>query len=83
MLDEDDFHRDLFTIFREAGSKILVHCRYGISRSASTVIAYLMKKKGWNMADTLDYVVKRRDIVQPNPGFTNQLITYEGILNSR
>eukprot|EP00111_Clytia_hemisphaerica_P019388 TCONS_00057231-protein len=67
---------------REAGSKILVHCRYGISRSASTVIAYLMKKEGWTMAHTIDYVVDKREIVQPNPGFTKQLIIYEGILNS-
>lgn len=67
---------------RLAGSKVLVHCRHGISRSASTVIAYLMKKRGWSMRETLEYVVERRDIVQPNPAFQNQLIVYDGILNS-
>ena len=31
----------------------------------------------------MKYVKARRNIVQPNSGFWKQLITYEGILNSR
>ncbi|XP_020623515.1 uncharacterized protein LOC110061038, partial [Orbicella faveolata] len=67
---------------KNAGSKVLVHCRMGISRSASTVIAYGMKEYGWSLGDTMKYVKARRSVVQPNAGFWKQLITYEGILIS-
>lgn len=67
---------------KDAGSKVLVHCRMGISRSASTVIAYGMKEYGWTLGETMKYVKARRSVVQPNAGFWKQLITYEGILNS-
>ncbi|XP_078362071.1 uncharacterized protein LOC144646386 isoform X3 [Oculina patagonica] len=67
---------------KDAGSNVLVHCRMGISRSASTVIAYGMKEYGWSLGETMKYVKARRNVVQPNAGFWKQLITYEGILNS-
>ena len=47
------------------------------------VIAYGMKEYGWSLGDTMKYVKARRSVVQPNAGFWKQLITYEGILNSR
>jgi len=42
-----------------------------------------MKKKGWSLTETIQFVEKRREIIQPNPGFIKQLIIFEGILNSR
>ena len=42
-----------------------------------------MKEYGWSLGDSMKYVKARRNIVQPNSGFWKQLITYEGILNSR
>eukprot|EP00112_Aurelia_sp_Birch-Aquarium-sp1_P011105 Seg2342.1 transcript_id=Seg2342.1/GoldUCD/mRNA.D3Y31 product="Protein phosphatase Slingshot 1" protein_id=Seg2342.1/GoldUCD/D3Y31 len=65
-----------------AGSKVLVHCRRGISRSASSVIAYAMKSRGWSLKESMEYVKNCRSIVDPNAGFQKQLIIYEGILNS-
>jgi protein-tyrosine phosphatase len=41
----------------------------GISRSASVVIAYLMKELGLPMLDAMTYTRKKRPIVFPNPGF--------------
>ncbi|CAF1042675.1 unnamed protein product [Adineta steineri] len=58
----------------------LVHCKMGISRSASTVLAYLMKENNHSLADALEHVKKRRSCINPNGGFRNQLIIYEGIL---
>ncbi|CAF4803183.1 unnamed protein product [Rotaria sp. Silwood1] len=58
----------------------LVHCKMGISRSASTVLAYLMKENNQSLADALEHVKKRRSCINPNGGFRNQLVIYEGIL---
>ncbi|CAF0919534.1 unnamed protein product [Rotaria sordida] len=58
----------------------LVHCKMGISRSASTVLAYLMKENNHSLIDALEYVKTRRSCINPNGGFRNQLVIYEGIL---
>ncbi|XP_050983620.1 protein phosphatase Slingshot homolog 3 [Labeo rohita] len=67
---------------RKSGQAILVHCKMGVSRSASTVIAYLMKQQGWTLDHALNHVRERRPIVQPNEGFLKQLHTYSGILSA-
>ncbi len=77
-----------------AGSSVLVHCKMGVSRSASTVIAYAMKQYSWSLEVAYAYVKvwphkhgrhaqKRRSIVKPNEGFRQQLIVYEGILRAQ
>uniref|UniRef100_A0A3Q3G0J5 protein-serine/threonine phosphatase n=1 Tax=Labrus bergylta TaxID=56723 RepID=A0A3Q3G0J5_9LABR len=65
---------------RKAGSKCLVHCKMGISRSASTVIAYAMKEYGWDLDTALEYVKEKRAVTKPNPAFMKQLEEYQGIL---
>ncbi|XP_060783205.1 protein phosphatase Slingshot homolog 3 [Neoarius graeffei] len=67
---------------RKSGQSVLVHCKMGVSRSASTVIAYLMKQQGWTLEEGLNHVRERRPIVQPNDGFLRQLHTYSGILHA-
>ncbi|CAH2321404.1 phosphatase Slingshot homolog 3 isoform X2 [Pelobates cultripes] len=67
---------------RQMGTCVLVHCKMGVSRSASTVIAYAMKQYEWTYDEALEYVKKKRNIVQPNPGFTRQLQIYQGILGA-
>ncbi|KAI0982380.1 hypothetical protein GJ496_009237 [Pomphorhynchus laevis] len=66
----------------EQGKGCLVHCKMGISRSAATVIAYLMKKNDWTLDEAFTYVHKRRSCVRPNTGFMDQLQVYEGILKA-
>ncbi|XP_055650457.1 protein phosphatase Slingshot homolog 2 isoform X4 [Falco peregrinus] len=65
---------------KKTGSKCLVHCKMGVSRSASTVIAYAMKEYGWNLDRAYDYVKERRTVTKPNPSFMRQLEEYQGIL---
>lgn len=68
---------------RKAGSKCLVHCKMGVSRSASTVIAYAMKEYGWNLERAHSFVKDRRTVTNPNPSFMRQLEEYQGILLAR
>ncbi|RMC05823.1 hypothetical protein DUI87_17366 [Hirundo rustica rustica] len=63
-------------------SKCLVHCKMGVSRSASTVIAYAMKEFGWSLEKAYNYVKQKRSITRPNAGFMRQLLEYEGILDA-
>lgn len=65
---------------RQAGSKVLVHCKMGVSRSASVVIAYAMKSNNWDFKRALQFVKEKRNCIKPNKGFTAQLETYQGIL---
>eukprot|EP01001_Neometanema_parovale_P006920 NODE_3254_length_1251_cov_138.421986_g3090_i0.p1 GENE.NODE_3254_length_1251_cov_138.421986_g3090_i0~~NODE_3254_length_1251_cov_138.421986_g3090_i0.p1 ORF type:complete len:223 (-),score=24.25 NODE_3254_length_1251_cov_138.421986_g3090_i0:503-1171(-) len=48
---------------------VLVHCRRGISRSATIVISYIMKFLGKSFEDAFDFVKQKRDIINPNLGF--------------
>ncbi|KAK9520569.1 hypothetical protein VZT92_020445 [Zoarces viviparus] len=65
---------------KKAGAKCLVHCKMGVSRSASTVIAYAMKEYGWDLDTAFDYVKEKRAVTKPNPSFMKQLEEYQGIL---
>ncbi|GFN76842.1 protein phosphatase slingshot [Plakobranchus ocellatus] len=67
---------------RNNNSKVLVHCKMGISRSASTVMAFLMKDRRWSVDEAFTFVKARRSCVQPNAGFMEQLNMYEGILTA-
>jgi protein tyrosine phosphatase len=83
----DTEEEDIEKYFEECGEyidnvirnngKILVHCSYGISRSATIVIAYLMKYKGMRLNEAYKYVKDRRDIIEPNMGFKIKLDTYD------
>jgi protein phosphatase slingshot len=67
---------------KDNGSVVLVHCKKGISRSSSTVIAYIMKEYGWSLNAALSHVKKRRNCITPNEGFMEQLQTFDGILQA-
>ncbi|CAH0557977.1 unnamed protein product [Brassicogethes aeneus] len=55
---------------------VFVHCYFGVSRSATVVLAYYMKKYKLGFAEALEKVKKRRSIVHPNYGFVAQLKLY-------
>lgn len=59
------------------GETVLIHCRAGISRSATICIAYIMAKFGMKAEEAIDFVQARRKIILPNIGFIEQLLAFE------
>jgi protein-tyrosine phosphatase len=55
----------------------------GVSRSASVVIAYLIREKQMSYFDALYFVRSKRKFVSPNSGFCNDLFRFEQILLAR
>lgn len=56
---------------------ILVHCHAGLSRSATIVCAYLIRKNGWSCEEAVSFVKKKRNRIRPNEGFIKMLKDYE------
>lgn len=52
---------------------VLIHCTTGGSRSATMVIAYLMRRYQWQRDAAIAYVRKKTGRVRPNQGFWEQL----------
>lgn len=74
---------DTYDFIENADGAILVHCREGVSRSATIMIAYLMRKFNVPYQAALEFVQKKRAVVQPNKGFQKELKQYEEILLER
>lgn len=77
----DDTYKYI-TKARKEGSKVLVHCKMGVSRSASVVIAYAMKAYNWDFSQAWKHVKEKRNCIKPNNSFLLQLETYQGILDA-
>jgi len=65
---------------KDYGGVCLVHCKMGISRSVSTVVAYLIKENKWSKEQAMNYVKSCRPIANPNEGFMKQLDEWEGMI---
>lgn len=59
------------------GYSCLVHCAAGVSRSATIVLAYIMRKLRVSLSDALTCLRADRPCVQPNLGFMFQLRAYQ------
>lgn len=55
---------------------ILIHCYMGSSRSASIVLAYLIYKYNYSLNDALLFLKNKRNIVNINVNFINDVKTY-------
>ncbi|KAF9390258.1 Dual specificity protein phosphatase 10 [Podila verticillata] len=62
---------------RSSGGKILVHCQLGVSRSASLVIAYVMKAENKSLTEAYDFVKDRSGVISPNMSLMYQLAEFE------
>lgn len=81
----DGMHHDIagtfsqFFDFAEAATasdpnaKLFVHCEVGVSRSATLVVALLMKTEGLSFFEAVCRVRSKRIQVLPNIGFASQL----------
>ncbi|CAG8616184.1 12678_t:CDS:10 [Dentiscutata erythropus] len=68
------------SVLDQEDGNILVHCHQGVSRSASVVIAYIMRSKQQSLDDALSFVKGRRSAIRPNTGFLQQLKKYESTI---
>ena len=82
LLKEFDRTNKFIQEAREQGTSCLVHCKMGVSRSASVVLAYLMKENNWNYEQAFQFTKQKRNCINPNESFRQQLATYESILNA-
>jgi predicted protein tyrosine phosphatase len=61
------------SVLAQAGTNILVHCRAGVSRSASICCAIVARDRKLSAAAAIAFVKQRRSCVCPNAGFLEQL----------
>lgn len=89
LIDERGLLREALDFIRQCesehseggdGGALLVHCMQGVSRSASVVIAYLMESGNMSMDEALALVQSRREVANPNRGFSKHLRKIESKL---
>lgn len=61
----------------KSGRSVLVHCQQGVSRSASIVIAYLIRNHGMTFDAAQAFVKHKRACIKPNSGFVKALQEWE------
>lgn len=82
----DDPRQEIINLFPETfawieqqfgeGRNVIVHCAAGVSRSATVVIAYLIRKHQWVFDEAFSFVKSKRSLISPNSGFIAALKTY-------
>jgi hypothetical protein len=59
------------------GTSVLVHCEMGVSRSATVVLAYLMRYHNRTRDESYILLKQRRPSMDPNEGFWQQLLLWQ------
>jgi hypothetical protein len=62
---------------RAANARVLVHCEWGINRSATATLAYLVRRCDMTLRDALKHCRARRRVTQPLNAYIEQLATLE------
>ncbi|KAJ2480621.1 tyrosine/serine/threonine protein phosphatase [Coemansia sp. RSA 2131] len=87
--DESDlaqYFDSTFAYIDEARSQhrgVLVHCQLGVSRSASLVVAYVMRTMRVGFEAAYEYVRQRAPCISPNIALIAQLSEYGRVLGAR
>ena len=79
-LQHFDRTNELLREIAEKNERCLVHCAAGVSRSATIVLAYLMKYHHHTLRDAFLFLMEKRPQIWPNEGFLLQLLRYESEL---
>jgi len=78
--DLEKMMNNLWTFFEQSqrpGNALFVHCMSGQNRSATIVIAILMRRHGWSLQDAFKIVKSMRPLVQINEQYAKQLSKME------
>ena len=59
--------------WQSQGYTVVVHCRAGISRSATVVLAWLIQHRGMSLDDAWKKIVAVRNFIRPNDYFMSLL----------
>jgi hypothetical protein len=62
---------------RQSGDKVLVHCEFGINRSTTSVVAYLVRFGNMSLRDALLLCLRQRSVVRPRTAYIEQLCKLE------
>ncbi|KAJ6220639.1 hypothetical protein RDWZM_006451 [Blomia tropicalis] len=83
----DDCKEDISIFFDEVTAKLdeyrtknqvtIVHCMAGVSRSATIVIAYLIRYENYSLERAFQHLKQLRSVIRPNLNFLAQLSEYE------
>lgn len=60
---------DFITAAVKKKESVLIHCAYGVSRSATLAIAFLMKMLKISYLEAFVFVRRKRPVIKPNCGF--------------
>ena len=66
---------------RNQNGKVLVHCKAGISRSATICLAYLITCYRLSLDEAYEFMKKRKSLISPNFSFLGQLLNLESNTN--
>lgn len=75
----DEYFKECIKFIKGAiknGGTVLVHCKAGVSRSASIICVYLMEKYKKTPDETIEIMKSKRSCINPNEGFRIQLLDY-------
>lgn len=72
---------DLMQARTQQGKRILVHCQCGVSRSASLIVAYIMRQNQWGLHRAYRWVKAKSPNISPNMTLIYQLLEWGSMLN--
>jgi protein-tyrosine phosphatase len=58
---------------KNPNAKFFIHCKQGVSRSVAIVLSYMIIHNRMNYEDSVEYLLKRRNVAKPNSYFAEQL----------